>query len=217
MDIIGTIAGFFRDADLWQVLEVFGVAVGLVYIYLEYQASVWLWLTGIVMPAIYIYVYYRTGFYADMGINVYYLVAGLYGWAYWLGRTAGRKKQIAEGGAAAKRELPVTNTPMKYYLRLFLVTSACFVAILYLLLFHTDSTVPYGDSLTTALSVTGLWMLSRKYVEQWLIWIAVDVICCGLYLYKGLTPTGILYGLYAVIAVFGYFKWKRMAVESPPQ
>ena len=70
--------------------------------------------------------------------------------------------------------------------------------------------MPYGDSFTTALSITALWMLSRKYAEQWLVWIAVDIVSAGLYFYKGLCPTGVLYTLYAVAAVAGYFKWLKM-------
>ncbi|MCC8020197.1 MAG: nicotinamide riboside transporter PnuC [Rikenellaceae bacterium] len=212
MDIFGKIVGYLSNADLWQILEIAGTAVGLVYIYLEYKANVWLWLAGIVMPAIYIYVYYKSGFYADMGINIYYLLAGLYGWAYWLGRTILHGSR--GGDAPAKVNVPITRTPQRQYMPLFSVTTVSFAVIAYILVRYTDSTVPYGDSLTTALSIAGLWMLARKYVEQWLVWIAVDVICCGLYLFKGLYPTGTLYGLYAVIAVFGYFKWKRMMTEQ---
>lgn len=194
-----------------QYLEITGAAIGLLYIYLEYKASVWLWLTGIIMPAIYIFVYFDSGFYADMGISIYFLLAGLYGWTVWLGKTRkkGRKGKVQHDGPEAG-PLPITRTPAKYYLRLSAITAAVFALIAYILINFTDSTVPYGDSLTTALSVTGLWMLTRKYVEQWLVWIAVDIVSCGLYLYKGLYPTGVLYGLYTVIAVFGYFKWLRM-------
>ncbi len=197
-------------------MEILGVGTGLLYIYLEYRASVWLWLTGIVMPAIYIYVYYAAGFYADMGINVYFLLAGLYGWAYWLGKT--RRKPTG----STEPELPVTHTPKKYWLPSLAVFLISFAAIAFILIRFTDSPVPYGDSFTTALSIVGLWLLTRKYVEQWLVWIVVDIVSAGLYFYKGLVlttdgqlvPTGFLYLLYTVIAVFGYFKWRRMAQST---
>ena len=70
--------------------------------------------------------------------------------------------------------------------------------------------VPWWDSFTTALSVIALWMLAHKYIEQWLVWIVVDVACCGIYIYKGLCFTAFLYGFYAVVAIFGYLKWKKM-------
>ena len=186
-------------------LEILGTLVGLLYIYFEYKASIWVWLTGIVMPAIYIFVYYDSGFYADMGINVYYLIAGLYGWSMWVGRKIWKKETAEE-----MKPLKISRTPKKYILPLGIVAAVSFTIIVWILLKFTDSDVPYGDSLTTALSIVGLWMLARKYVEQWIVWIVVDILCCALYLYKGLYPTAVLYGLYTIIAVFGYFKWIRL-------
>lgn len=193
-------------------LEIIGTAVGLLYIYFEYKASVWVWLTGIIMPAIYIFVYYDSGFYADMGINIYYLIAGLYGWGMWMGRRLWRKEDRQKRDAAP---LLISRTPRREILPLVLTAAVSFAVIAWILLSFTDSDVPYGDSFTTALSIVGLWMLARKYVEQWIVWIVVDIACCGLYLYKGLYPTAALYGLYAIIAVFGYFKWARLMKAQP--
>lgn len=183
-------------------LEIAGAVVGLAYIWLEYKANIWLWLASIVMPAIYIFVYYGSGFYADMAINIYYLVASLYGWLMWR-----RKGDGCE-------ELPITRTPARYILPLAAAAAAAFGIIAVILVRFTDSTVPYGDSFTTALSIIGLWMLSRKYVEQWIVWIAVDAVCAVLYFYKGLHLTGALYALYTVIAVAGYFKWLKMMKDE---
>lgn len=179
-------------------LEIAGTITGLAYLWFEYKASIWLWPASIIMPAIYIFVYYDTGFYADMAISVYYLAASIYGWVMWLKRGSDGKSR------------PITRTPRKYILPLAAATAVLFAAIAAVLVNFTDSTVPYGDSFTTALSIVALWMLSRKYAEQWLAWIAVDVVCAVLYFYKGLYPTGALYALYAVIAVAGYFKWIKM-------
>ena len=178
-------------------LEIFGTLVGLVYLWFEYRASIYLWIAGVVMPAIYIFVYYDAGLYADFGINIYYLLAAVYGWVTWK-----RGK--------ASQELPITQMPAKHYLPLTGVFVVSFVGIAWILIRFTDSTVPWLDSFTTALSIVGMWMLARKYLEQWVAWIAVDVVCCGLYFYKELPFTATLYGLYAVIAVFGYYKWKRL-------
>jgi nicotinamide mononucleotide transporter len=75
--------------------------------------------------------------------------------------------------------------------------------------------VPYGDAFTTALSIVAMWMLAKKYVEQWWLWFVVNVVSCGLYVWKGLYPTAGLFAVYSVISVFGYYKWKRMAGEKP--
>ena len=113
-------------------------------------------------------------------------------------------------GEAKKRPGPITHTPLKRYLPLLLVFLAAFFGIAWILIRFTDSNVPWLDSFTTALSIIGMWMLARKYVEQWWAWIVVDVVCCGLYIYKELYFTSALYGLYSIIAIFGYFKWKQM-------
>lgn len=185
---------------LW--LEVAGAVIGLIYLWLEYRASVWLWAANIVMPAIYIFIYAESGFYADMGINIYYLVASLYGWAVWLRR--------GENG----KELPITRTPRQKIIPLTLLGVASMAAILFILLRYTDSTVPYGDSFTTAASIVALYMLARKYVEQWLVWIVIDAVCCWLYVSKGLYPTAALYGLYTLLAIFGYRKWLKLMNEN---
>ena len=183
-------------------LEVTGTLVGLVYLWLEYKANIWLWVAGIIMPAIYIFVYYRAGLYADFGINVYYLIAAVYGLVMWKGSTA------------EKKELPITFTPKRVYLPLVIVSVAALLLIAWILIRFTDSNVPWWDSFTTALSIVGMWMLAKKYIEQWFTWIAVDAVSCGLYIYKELYFTSVLYGLYAMIAILGYFKWKRLMQEE---
>jgi thiamine pyrophosphokinase len=154
------------------------------------------------MPAIYIFVYYEAGLYADTGINVYYLLAALYGWVLW------------KRGSGKTKELPITHTPARVLLPVSLVLITTFFIVAWLLINYTDSNVPWADSFITALSIVGMWMLAKKYVEQWLVWMVVDVVCCGLYVYKDLYFTSGLYGLYAVIAIFGYSKWKRMMLHS---
>lgn len=184
-------------------LEIIGTLVGLFYLWLEYRASIYLWIAGIIMPAIYIFVYYRAGLYADFGINIYYLIAAVYGWYVWM---TGRKKQNADRPI----ELPITHMPLKMYLPLSLVFVVASIGIAAILITYTDSNVPWLDSTTTALSIVGMWMLARKYVEQWFAWIIVDVVYCGLYVYKDLYFTSALYGFYSIIAIFGYLKWKKL-------
>ena len=183
--------------DNW--LEILGTTVGLIYLYLEWKASIYLWLTSIIMPAIYMFVYFQHGLYADFGIQIYYLIAAFYGLFVW---KYGKKKE--------ERVLPITSTPRKYWKYIVLSLLFIWAAIAWILISFTNSTVPYWDSFTTATSIIGLWLLARKYVEQWLIWIAVDVVCTGLYVYKGIYFTACLYCLYTIIAVFGYRKWRRM-------
>ena len=188
-------------------LEIFGTIVGLLYLWFEYRASIYLWIVGIIMPAIYIFVYYDAGLYADFGINIYYLIAAVYGWFFWVW---GRRKHSSN----ASKELPIVHTPRRYYLPLVLIFVLSFIGIAWILIYFTDSNVPWLDSFTTALSIVGMWMLARKYIEQWWAWIVVDIVCCGLYIYKDLYFTSALYGLYSIIAIFGYFKWKKLMLTQ---
>ena len=186
------------------MLEILGVIVGIIYLWLEYRASIYLWIAGIIMPAIYIFVYYDAGLYADFGINIYYLVIALYGWVAWKTGFSlfGREK--------AKGELRITRTPRSAWAKAAVAYVITQLFTAWLLIEHTDSTVPWADSFTTALSIVGMWMLARKYIEQWWVWCIVDVASSALYIYKGLYFTAVLYAVYAIIAIFGYYKWKKL-------
>lgn len=186
-------------------LEILGTVVGVIYLYYEYRADWKVWIAGIIMPAISLCVYWNAGLYADFGINIYYLLAALYGWYVWQFASKGAKKE--------KEELPITLTPRRMYPILLFTFAICFVLIGWLLENFTDSNVPWWDSFTTALSIVGMWMLARKWLEQWWTWIAVDAVCCGLYIYKEVYFYSGLYGLYTIIAVFGYLEWKRKMLE----
>ncbi|MCR5454076.1 MAG: nicotinamide riboside transporter PnuC [Bacteroidales bacterium] len=179
-------------------LEIVGTVIGFVYLWQEVKASIWLWITGIVMPAIYTVVFYNSGLYADFGIQIYYIIAALYGFLFW------------KFGKKQDKPLPIVHTSARQGVILFLTTVLVFVPIYLILTTYTDSTVPFFDSATTAMSIVALWMLAKKHVEQWFVWIAVDAVSSALYFYKGIYFTAVLYGVYTVVAVYGYKKWNLM-------
>jgi nicotinamide mononucleotide transporter len=197
--------------DFWAVhglrlMDILGTIVGLWYLWLEYRASITLWIVGIIMPAMYIFTYYKAGLYADFGMQIYYLLAATYGWCCW---KFGRQKNT-------KKEIAISHTPPRVYLLCTVAFLAAWAVIYWILIRFTNSNVPVCDSFVNALSIVGLWMLARKYVEQWLVWFVVDAFSCGLYVYKGIPFTAGLYGLYTVIAILGYRKWLRMMREETP-
>mgnify|MGYP001377118530 CR=1 FL=1 len=228
-------------------LDIVTTILGLIYLVLEYRASIALWVVGIVMPAMDIYLYWSHGLYGDAGMAVYYTLAAIYGYAVWkfgakwkamIKRKGSDKKEGAsavssdkieaasavssdkkEGASAvssSSEELPVTFFPRRLILRTLVFFVLAWAATYYVLVAYTNSTVPLLDAFTNALSFVGLWALARKYVEQWLFWIAVDVVCCYLYVVKGIPFKAGLYGLYVVIAVMGYWKWKGLAKKAKP-
>ena len=207
-------------------LDIVTTILGLVYLVLEYRASIALWVVGIVMPAMDIYLYWSHGLYGDAGMAVYYTLAAIYGYAVWkFGAKWKRmlKRSNADGSDASEassaeggssEELPITFFPRRLVLRTLGFFFLAWGATYYVLVAYTNSTVPLLDAFTNALSFVGLWALARKYVEQWLFWIAVDVVCCYLYVVKGIPFKAGLYGLYVVIAVLGYIKWKGLAKKA---
>lgn len=184
--------------DLKLILQIVGVVLGLLYLWLEYRANIWLWVVGLVMPCVHCALYYQSGLYADCAMQGYYILAGLYGLAVWL---SGHKRK--------EKTLTISHTPLRYILPLVVVYGVLHAAIYYILVAFTDSTVPFWDSMTTAMSMVAMWLLSRKYLEQWLVWLVVDIITVGLYIYKGIPLTAGLYTLYSALAVAGYYRWKK--------
>lgn len=225
-------------------LDIVTTILGLIYLVLEYRASIALWVVGIVMPAMDIYLYWSHGLYGDAGMAVYYTLAAIYGYAVWkfgakwkrmlkrkASGTAGSDKALDTDGSdkavdvagsdkavdaagGSSEELPITFFPRRLILRTLGFFLLAWAATYYVLVAYTNSTVPLLDAFTNALSFVGLWALARKYVEQWLFWIAVDVVCCYLYVVKGIPFKAGLYGLYVVIAVMGYIKWKGLAKKA---
>lgn len=185
--------------DTLRFLDILGFTVGLIYLYLEFKASIWLWLASIVMPAIDMVLYFKAGLYADFALAIYYCLASVYGFAVW----KFFKKTKTE------TEMPITHFRCNYILPAALVLLTIWFVIWWFLAAHTNSTVPITDAFTTALSIVAMWALARKYVEQWLLWLVVDAVCCVLYIYKGIPFKATIYGIYAVVAVFGYRSWLR--------
>lgn len=179
-------------------LDILTTILGLLYIGLEYRVSIWLWLVGIIMPALDICLYWQHGLYGDAGMAVYYTLAAVYGYCVW------------QWGHGEKRVLPISHMPLRLYLPAAVFFLVAWGTTYYILVTWTNSTVPLLDAFTNALSFVGLWSLARKYVEQWLFWMAVDVVCAYLYVTKDIPFKAGLYALYTAIAVAGWFKWRQL-------
>ena len=182
-------------------LDITTTALGLAYILLEYKANAWMWIVGFVMQSLGIILYYQKGLYADCGMEFYYLAMTVYGFIAWM-----RHKNKVKA-------LPIRHMPKRMAF-VWIGAGLCIWILIYFVLSRfTNSTVPVADAFTTAFSIVGIWALARKYLEQWFVWIVVDVVTSVLYFYKDIPFKASLYALYVIIAVFGYFKWKKMMVE----
>mgnify|MGYP006292906035 CR=1 FL=1 len=183
-------------------IEILGAILGLLYIFFSIRQHILTWATGLLTSLLYTIVFFESGFYADMGLQVYYLLISIYGWYYWL--KGGNNGRTEKGG-----QVPVKKIPGAVLLKSAMATIIIYFALLFILTRFTDSTVPVMDSLTTAFSITATWMLAKKYIEHWIIWIFVDIVSAGLYVYKNLWPTVILFLVYTTMAVIGYLEWKK--------
>ena len=186
-----------------EFVEILGVIIGFIYLWLEYKASIYLWLTSIIMPAIYLFVYFGAGLYADVAINIYYLIIGVYGWMSW-------RYGISRKNGTEKYDLKISHTSRRQWLRLLIAYIVIHFAISFALINFTDTDVPWFNGLTSALSIIGMWMLAKKLIEQWFVWFVVDILSAVLYFYKGLEPTALLYSVYAIVAILGYKKWNKL-------
>ena len=178
-------------------VEILGVVFSILYLYFSIRQNILLWPMGIISALLYMVVFYQSKFYADMGLNGYYFFVSIYGWILW-----GRGRD--EG-----KEIPMSRISRRLIFILLLITTVAFLGIGIILERYTDSPIPFWDAFTTALSFTATWMLARKILEHWILWIIVDTVSMGLYLYRGLYPTLILFAIYTSMAIIGYIEWKK--------
>ena len=178
-------------------LEAIAVIFGIISVYLSTRENIWSWPTALINVALFSALFLESGLYSDTGLQVVYFVLSLYGWYEWL------------YGGAGRTAIAVTRTSR----RTWAVLGGIGVVVWALLGTITSrlpgTALPYVDAATTTISLLAQWMMTRKLVENWLIWIAVDVVYVGMFIYKGLYLTAFNYGIYLVLAVMGYIAWKR--------
>lgn len=182
-------------------IEIVGAILSLIYLYLSIRQQVSLWFFGIISSVFYIVAFFESKLYADLSLQVYYVVISIYGWMNW-----------NRGKESTGKDLPPTRMSKRLWVNLTFATALIYFAYYLVLTNFTDSSVPKADSLVGALSIVGTWLLARKYIENWLIWIVADGLCVGLYVYKGLYPTVILFVIYTTMSVDGYLQWRKTVV-----
>ena len=188
------VGGFL--AHNWQ--ELAGFVSGALCVWLLVRQNIWNWPIGIANNVVYVIVFYKSGLYADSGLQFVYMAIALYGWWNWL------------HGGVNHSELKVTRASATGILG-YLAIAAVATGVLYWLLRHTPSNVPFADGLTTALFLTAQYMMSRKVVENWWFWIIGDVLVIGLYTYKHLYLTSALYLVFTAMSVAGLLEWRKAA------
>jgi nicotinamide mononucleotide transporter len=179
-------------------IELAGSVLSIIYLYLSIKQRVSLWIFGFLCSLLYVVVFFQSKFYADMSLQFYYLGVSAFGWISW---KAGKPEN--------RKELPVKRTTPLSGAIILVIALVLYFLYYFILSEYTDSPLPKADAFTTALSIVATWMLARKMIEHWWLWIIVDSVSAGLYFYKALYPTAILFVIYTVMAIIGYRQWKK--------
>lgn len=185
-------------------IELLGAILGIAYVFFSIRQSILTWPIGLLTSILYVWVFFVSKLYADMGLQLYYVFISIYGWYEWLHGNQSNKEET----------LKISRLTSKLGYLLLLFSILIFFLIWFVLDKYTDSPVPVADALATALSLIATWMLARKILEHWLIWIFVDAFSIGLFWYKSLYPTVFLFIVYTILAIVGFFEWKREYSKS---
>jgi nicotinamide mononucleotide transporter len=181
-------------------IEIIAATLGIIAIYFQIKVKPFYWVISLVVSSMYIIVYFSAKLYADMSMQFYYVGMSIYGLYVWLSGNNSSDKKIIHISKIKD---------LKSWLLIALISALSFFIIGFILKKFTDSSVPWWDSFTTSLSFVATWMLARKKIENWLVWIVVDATSVALYIYKQLYPTTILFIILTLLAIVGYFQWKR--------
>jgi nicotinamide mononucleotide transporter len=186
-----------------SILEWVAAIAGAISVYLSARENIWSWPTAIVNVGLYIIVFRRTGLYSDMGLQVVYLALSIYGWYEWL--YGGKNRTTLRVSRATTREWLIA-TPVAL---IFWLALARYTATL------PGVALPYLDSGLTTVSLVAQWMMTRKILENWVLWIVADIVYVPMYVYKGLPVTAALYAIFLALAVLGLRSWRRSYQTNP--
>ena len=183
-------------------IELIGVLTGFLCVFLAAINNIWNWPIAIISVTLYIFIFYHAQLYADMGLQFYFLGTNVYGWYFW------SKKSAVE--AKTPVVLITARQIATALLLVGVVTPTLGVLLIKLspVLHYKPAAYPYLDSFCTACSLVAQFYMARKILENWLIWVFVDIIYVGIYIVKGLQPTAIMYAGYVIIALLGYIDWR---------
>lgn len=184
-------------------VEIAAVILSIVYLCFSVQEKSALWIFGFISSALYTWVFFHSKLYAEVSIQIYYLAVSVYGWIHWQLLDSTTKKNSSE-----KLKISTIGSSKDKFVYFF-ATVVIYFLYLIILKFFTDSPIPYLDSVIGALSIIATWMLAKKKIENWLVFIAVDFFAIFLYIYKELYPTAFLFLMYTIMAIIGYNEWNK--------
>lgn len=179
--------------------EAFGFVTGVANVWLVTRESLWCWPLGVLNAVFYMVVFARAGLYSDTGLQVVYFTLSLYGWWHWW------------RGDPRREPVVVTRTAPRLGATLALIVLVVWVLLATITSRIPGAALPWLDAILVAVSLVAQWMMTRKLLENWLLWIGVDVGYIGLFINRGLPLTAVLYAVFLGLATLGYVQWRRSA------
>jgi len=179
-------------------LEILAVLFGIASVWYAKKESIWVYPTGIISTAIYVYICYQFTLYGDLIINIYYTLMSIYGCYIW--------KRLIKGD-----HIEITKSSRKDLIKALgiFISTAAFVIVVYLYYNRFDRITDYFDTFTTGIFFAAMWMMANKKIEHWLLWIGGNIISIPLYFIKGLGFSGIQFTIFLGLAILGYIEWKK--------
>jgi nicotinamide mononucleotide transporter len=178
-------------------IELIGAVAGIIGVWLTARQLIWCWPVALVNVVIYIYIFFIAKLYADFGLQLFYLVMTLYGWYNW------------HYGGKNHEQLRISKIPLKLFSGIFVLGILAQTLLGYLLKNYSDASFPYIDSFVSIWGIIGTFMMAKKIIEHWIVWIIVDIFSVGIFFLKDLYATSVLYLIFTILAVYGWIKWNR--------
>ncbi len=178
-------------------LELVAAISGFACVYLTVKENIWCWPVGLLQVFLYIFIFYEARLYSDVILQIIFVILQFYGWYYWL------------HGGSCRQEAPVTLLSRAWLIAAIFVATSGTGMLGYLMASRTDASFPYADAFITACSLTAQWLLSRRKLESWYFWIAVDLVAIYVYAAKNLHLTAVLYVFFLIMAFAGAYRWKQ--------
>jgi len=188
-------------------LELAAMLLALAYVLWAAVGSIWCWPAAFISTALYTYIFYDVLLLMESALNIYYLIMAVYGYWVW-------QKDASKNNEQRSITLTIVSWQLSFHIKACLILTVTSLVLGYIMANYTPANLPYLDTFTTVFAVFATYLVTQKVLENWLYWLVIDAASIYLYLAKGLTPTVVLFGIYIIIATFGYFKWRSLYINN---
>lgn len=193
-ELIGHIQQAFQLTSYWEILA---VVFAIIYLVLAIKENSWCWPAALISTLIYVFLFFDVNLYMESALQIFYIIMAIYGWVLW------RKPSDTQP------ELQISIWPVHYHLLAISLIAVLIISSALLLQNNTDAAYPWLDSFTTWGAVITTWMVARKILENWLYWLVIDSAAIYLYIQRDLYLTALLFGLYIILCIVGYYQWHK--------